>query len=444
MPLATISFGPTPNNNDDTTQNCLTSSPYEYLDKLQQIIDKRLHWDGTDRSQMLLPNPDGTCANNKGTSNTTGDCGGIGGNHLRDRQLVYIGRYLDANIKLWVWDFDDTLINSRAYYWHAMDSAYILSLPDSQLTRDVPYWRYWRRLVLYLVQSGRYVGIASFGYYPIIKAYMDRIFGPSQRIFNATNIHSVSYGCNGSRNWGNMPINKNAYIQRLMLHYKTPSPQQVILFDDRASNIADALRMGVVAIQIGYRLGRDGKRLDCQDLFGPHTMISVSHQLRNGQCVELLRNKENHTFGWLGDRKAWKTIAQEDAWIRNKRLQPNTHLQTDPTSNSTNNNNNSSNANNNDTNITTEENTHIKDNITTEENNTTTHENFMSHNNNNYNNNNYNHNNNYNYNTQNMNTQHSANNMPVCIDCQSTSASWIIVAVFLIMVCLIAGLVIWG
>lgn len=315
--MASINFGPETGVTARDTEVCMVSpARYKYLDKLQAAIDHRLEWDGDDRSQLLLPG-DSNCS-----YNTPGE-GGIGSDYLHDRRSIYINRYLDSNMKLWVWDFDDTLINSRAYIWHAMDPKYISLLSEQQLSRDFPHWKYWRRLVLYLVQSGHRVGIASFGYYPIIKAYMDRVFGINQHIFDANNIHSLARGASGERDWGNMPTNKNAYIQRLMLYYKVPSPQQVIFFDDRASNIADAIRMGVVAIQVSHRYGPTGQRLDCRDLFGPQTMMQVSRQLQDGECVSKLGEQPGPILSWFGDRRAWKYQAQRQGFEDSRRLVPN-------------------------------------------------------------------------------------------------------------------------
>lgn len=306
--MAYINFGP------DSSETCMTSqSRYEYMNKLQSTIDKNLRLDNSDRSQLLLPDINENFENK----------GGIGSDPQRDRRILHIGRFIDSYMKLWVWDFDDTIINSRAYIWHAMDPYYILSLSDKQLTRDIPHWQYWRRLVLYLVQSGKRVGIASFGYYPIIKAYMDRIFGTNQHIFDANNIHSLARGASGERDWGNMPTNKNTYIQRLMLYYKIPSPDQVIFFDDRSSNIADAMRFGVTAIQVGHKYDMGGKRLAHRDLFGPQTMIQVSQQLQDGSCLANIKDKLREPFGWLGNRKAWKYIAQNQAWDTARRMTPN-------------------------------------------------------------------------------------------------------------------------
>ena len=99
-----------------------------------------------------------------------------------------ISHILFKQCKLWVWDFDDTLINTDTYYKNDMTPAAIRERTDEQLTEEVPQWRYFRDLANYLVNNGRYVGIASFGTLEIIRAYMNRIFGFNQKIFTDKNI----------------------------------------------------------------------------------------------------------------------------------------------------------------------------------------------------------------------------------------------------------------
>ena len=96
---------------------------------------------------------------------------------------LQISLYLLKQCKLWVWDFDDTLIDTKTYLDKDMSPAVILKRTDDELTKDIPQWKYFRRLVEYLVMNGRYVSIASFGTYEIIQAYMSRIMGFNQHFF---------------------------------------------------------------------------------------------------------------------------------------------------------------------------------------------------------------------------------------------------------------------
>lgn len=207
---------------------------------------------------------------------------------------ILISPYLEKNMGLWVWDFDDTLIDTRAYKRHSMEPNIIRDhLSEAELTADIPNWGYFKKLVQYLVATGKRVGIASFGTYSIIKAYMDRIFGPSQKYFGPNNLLATcpEIGCN--RSCIDMPLNKNAYILKIMKFYRIQGYESVVLFDDSSSNIADALRIGVAAFQIDEVTG----------LFGVQIMFMIEAKIQNKCETELCGPS---LFGSLGDRKRWK------------------------------------------------------------------------------------------------------------------------------------------
>ena len=103
-------------------------------------------------------------------------------------ESLIISFYLLKKCKLWVWDFDDTLIDTKYYYKSNMDPDAIRRRTDKDLSNEVPQWKYFKRLVTYLVQNGKYIAIASFGTYEIIKAYMDRIMGFNQNFFTSKNL----------------------------------------------------------------------------------------------------------------------------------------------------------------------------------------------------------------------------------------------------------------
>ena len=231
---------------------------------------------------------------------------------------ILISPYLEKNMQLWVWDFDDTLIDSRAYKRHNMDPSIIRDhLTDAELTSDIPNWGYFKKLVQYLVATGKRVGIASFGTYSIIKAYMDRIFGTNQKYFGPNNLLATcpEIGCN--RSCIDMPLNKNAYILKIMKFYRIQGYESVVLFDDSSSNIADALRIGVAAFLIDETTG----------LFGAQIMFMIEAKIQNKCEVEVCGPS---TFGSLGDRKRWKYDAQAYDDIFNRVLKP---TRVDPSSN---------------------------------------------------------------------------------------------------------------
>ena len=132
---------------------------------------------------------------------------------------TYIREDFLKKCKLWVWDFDDTLIDTKYYYTSNMEPNAIRARTDIELNNEVPQWKYFKRLVTYLVQNGKYVAIASFGTYEIIKAYMDRIMGFNQNFFTSKNLIAPNGNerrCRGFQ----LPPNKNEYIYKIMKYYK--------------------------------------------------------------------------------------------------------------------------------------------------------------------------------------------------------------------------------
>ena len=232
---------------------------------------------------------------------------------------ILISPYLEKTMTLWIWDFDDTLIDSRAYKRHNMDPEIIRThLSDAELTADIPNWGYFKKLVQYLVATGKRVGIASFGTYSIIKAYMDRIFGINQKYFGPNNLLATcpEIGCN--RSCIDMPLNKNAYILKIMKFYRIQGYESVVLFDDSSSNIADALRIGINAFLIDETTG----------LFGAQIMFMIEAKIQNKCETELCGPS---VFGSLGDRKRWKYDMQAYDDIFNRVLKP---TRVDPSTNS--------------------------------------------------------------------------------------------------------------
>ncbi len=259
---------------------------------------------------------------------------------------AYVPAYLYNNIELWVWDWDDTLLDTGAYLRHPMSREYILALSDSVLTRDFPHWQYFRDLCTQLVTNGKRVGIASFGTYSVIRAYMDRVFGHEQKIFNGANIIAAVRDIGSARAIRDTPINKNAYIQRLMNHYRITDHDRVILFDDLPSNIADAVAFGVLAYQIPAsdtdtnirQLRPQAEFITSQEsalystaptaetqqqpardhmtvLFGPQTLYDIGRNFE-AQCVP------ENIFSQIGDRKTWKNQSQYKADSKRRILRP--------------------------------------------------------------------------------------------------------------------------
>jgi len=178
---------------------------------------------------------------------------------------------------------------------------------DSELDTEVPQWRYFRRLVEFLVEHGRYVAIASFGTYEIIQAYMNRIMGFNQKFFTKKNIIAPNYTERECYRF-NVPPNKNEYIFTLMRVYRVQDFKRVVLFDDNASNIADAIAIGIVGVQMPTP--DNGDQTDGNMFFGPWIMDQFDKGITDkcGEEVYLNRTftgmvtKEDYTADAFGGK----------------------------------------------------------------------------------------------------------------------------------------------
>lgn len=149
---------------------------------------------------------------------------------------------------LFVWDFDDTLIDTRTYRTSNMNPDSILTRTDSALLAEIPGVTFFRDLCIYLVCRGKRVGIASFGTYEIIQAYMDRIFGMGQKVFTRNNIKCIMRDCKGRI--VQYMRNKNNFIAEIMDLYRLNDYTRVVLFDDQLINCTDARMIGINAVKI--------------------------------------------------------------------------------------------------------------------------------------------------------------------------------------------------
>jgi len=215
-------------------------------------------------------------------------------------QDIPISFYLLKQCKLWIWDFDDTLIDTATYLKKDMSPDAILKRCDAELDQEVPQWQYFRKLVEFLVMHGRYVGIASFGTYEIIQAYMKRIMGFNQQFFTKKNIIAPCMKARETYRF-NIPPNKNEYIYTLMRIYRVQDFKRVVLFDDKPSNVSDAIAIGIVGIQIATPANGDNPN-GGKMYFGPWIMDDFDKQIQKtcGDEIYLNRNysgmasKENY------------------------------------------------------------------------------------------------------------------------------------------------------
>jgi hypothetical protein len=226
----------------------------------------------------------------------------------------FISNYLVEKFKLWIWDFDDTLIDTTTYYKKSMEPEDIIKRTNEELDIEVPNWRYFVRIVNYLVSRGVRVGIASFGTYKIIKAYMDRLFSINQRIFTDVNLKALCRDANGK------PVkfypNKNDFIEKIMKCYRIYEPIKVILFDDNMTNISDAMGSGIVGVKI---IGKDDNQImnrrneysinTEKTYFGEYIINKLETTLKRLEEEGKIKkgnppnNLKNETFSAIGSRK---------------------------------------------------------------------------------------------------------------------------------------------
>ena len=197
--------------------------------------------------------------------------------------------YLLKQCKLWVWDFDDTLIDTDTYMKKNMSPDSIAKRTDAELDKEIPQWRYFSRLVEFLATHGKYIGIASFGTYDIIQAYMNRIMGFNQHYFTKKNIIAPCMSDRQAFRF-NIPPDKNEYVYTLMRIYRVQDFKSVVLFDDNASNIASAIAIGIIAIQIATVSNGDNPNSN-KLLFGPWIMSEFDNKIKTTCGTELYQNK---------------------------------------------------------------------------------------------------------------------------------------------------------
>ena len=223
---------------------------------------------------------------------------------------IFISQYLLDKFKLWIWDFDDTLIDTTTYYKLSMEPEDIRKRTDQQLTIDFPNWKYFRDLVIFLISRGIRVGIASFGTYRIIRAYIDRIFGLNQKIFTKHNLKALCRDKTTGKPLRLYP-NKNDFMDSIMEHFRIYEPIKVILFDDNITNIAGALSVGVVGAKIqgktNNNINQYTKNTD-NVYFGANVINQLEETLKRIDKGEAIKkgcppnNLKNERFSSIGSR----------------------------------------------------------------------------------------------------------------------------------------------
>ena len=173
-------------------------------------------------------------------------------NIINDKTII--SKLIDE-IDLWIWDFDDTLIDTIAYEKN-MSRRAIRLRSQRELNQEFPNRKFFVDLVIKITNSGKQVAIASFGTRYIIEAYMKRLFGNNQKYFTKSNMLVIKRDP-----ITNVPIehpeDKNYMIRKLVKHYNIKGNNRVAFFDDQEQNIKMAGLIGINAIKIPGKYSRE-------------------------------------------------------------------------------------------------------------------------------------------------------------------------------------------
>ena len=270
--------------------------------------------------------------------------------NLNNENNQVISEYLLKKYKLWLWDWDDTLIDTTTYYVKSMEPEDIKNRTHADLDIEVPNWRFFHALIPYLVRNGVRVGMVSFGTYKIIRAYMDLIFGFNQKYFTQNNI--IALCRDGTGRPTEYYPNKNEFTERLMNYYRIIDYDKVVLFDDRMTNISDAIELGIEGVKV---IGKDdnllteyvksgrGKEYYVDTLFSKKTLNKLEQKLKTQEQKEhyintLNNNKKfnknnknllNHPikrfnaveeFGFLGHRRSGLKVKDNNQACREQEV----------------------------------------------------------------------------------------------------------------------------
>jgi len=117
--------------------------------------------------------------------------------------------------------------------------------------------------------------------------------GFNQTFFNKKNLIAPVYNERHCRTF-KLPPNKNEYIYKIMKQYTIEDFKSVVLFDDLPSNIADAVAIGIIAIQIATPSNGDkikNNKFGTNMYFNPMIMIYFDKKIENDCGKELYLNR---------------------------------------------------------------------------------------------------------------------------------------------------------
>jgi hypothetical protein len=157
--------------------------------------------------------------------------------------------------KVFVWDFDYTLLKIHAYS-EGITQSQVEGLNWNKLSKlhfsDAIFFR---DLVSYLIKNKKTVAIISFGTYNVIKAYLDRLFG-GEPIFG---LHNIYTPLEGNRRYDatlRPSSNKNQYLIDLVRSTSEVKYSEVIMFDD-SQNILEVAEkdLGIKTVLVQQGIG---------------------------------------------------------------------------------------------------------------------------------------------------------------------------------------------
>lgn len=295
---------------DDELRNDVVNKTIKSLDKsaLQKLF-KQFGYsinddsNGTDDSNgKLIPNIniiDNDKSNYKKWINVNKEC-------FND---IKIYENLLEQFTLWIWNFEDVLIDTNSFYRMKMDPDEIRALSDEQLDLQVPHWRYYKKLIEKLIQNGKYVAICSFGIDFIIDAYITRIFGYNQKYFKiGVNIKTIHrHSKTGEPDIRNIVTNKIPLIKELMELYRVNDNDKVILFDNSMQNLACVREIGIIGIKIGEndRTDKVINELNPNNFFHGGMLDYISLNLN-----EIIKNNKKTRYGSIGGLKSTRRDKQ--------------------------------------------------------------------------------------------------------------------------------------
>ena len=150
---------------------------------------------------------------------------------------------------LYIWDFDLTILKIHSYA-NEIKEEDVKSLSWKKLMCHFADPIFFRDLVNHLIGNKKKVAIISFGYYNVIKAYLDRLFD-NDKIFGKHNIITPIDEC---QRHTSINSDKNQYIINVAREHNI-SYSRIIFLDDTYLNVNNARELGISTVKISDKVG---------------------------------------------------------------------------------------------------------------------------------------------------------------------------------------------